>query len=169
MNELLTNMFSRTTELVGGYVPTLLGAIAVLVAGWIVALIAASIVRGVLHRTSLDNRVARWLVGETTAPVPIERYASGIAFWVVLLFALIAFFQVLSLTVITEPLNALLSQIAEFVPRVLGASILLLVAAVVAAVVRRVLSSTLKTLPFIERLGGDPESSPFLVETLRGS
>ena len=141
MNDVVTEIVNQASTLVGGYIPTLLAAISVLVGGWMVAIIAAATVRGILNRTALDNRVATWLVGGSSAPtLPVEQWASRIAFWVVMLFALVGFFQVLSLTVVTAPLNVLLSQIAEFAPRLLGASVLLLLAAVVAAVVRRVLA-----------------------------
>ena len=161
MNEIFTDIVNQTSTLVGGYIPTLLAAIAVLVGGWMVAIIVAAAVRGILNRTALDNRVAAWLVGGSSAPtLPVEHWASRIAFWVVMLFALVGFFQILSLTVVTAPLNVLLSQIAEFAPRLLGASVLLLLAAVVAAVVRRVLTGALDSLPFVQRLSGDEADSP---------
>src|SRR5690606_41337871 len=46
------------------FLPRLLGALAILVIGWLVALVAASLTRSVLHRTSFDNRLATWVAGE---------------------------------------------------------------------------------------------------------
>ena len=65
MNETLQNMFRNVTDqvsqLVGGYLPNLLGALAILVVGWLVALVVAAVVRGARHRTTIDNRIAAWM------------------------------------------------------------------------------------------------------------
>ena len=68
MNETLQNMFRNVTDqvsqLVGGYLPNLLGALAILVIGWLVALVVAAVVRGALHRTTIDNGIVKlrpWL------------------------------------------------------------------------------------------------------------
>ena len=46
------------------HVPTLFAALAVLIVGWLAALAIASITRRALRRTRLDQRIARWIVGE---------------------------------------------------------------------------------------------------------
>jgi hypothetical protein len=45
-------------------IPSLLGAMVILVIGWLLARAAAAIVRGGLRRTTLDNRLARWISEE---------------------------------------------------------------------------------------------------------
>ncbi|MDH3272561.1 MAG: mechanosensitive ion channel, partial [Gemmatimonadota bacterium] len=57
------------------------------------------------------------------------------------------------LDVITEPLNALLTQISEFAPRVLAAGGLLLVAWVVATALRRIVGAALGAANLDARLG----------------
>ena len=65
MNETLQNMLSNVTDqvsqLVGGDLPNLLGALAILAIGWLGALVVATVVRRALHRTTLDNRLAAWM------------------------------------------------------------------------------------------------------------
>ena len=65
MNETLQNMFRNVTDqvsqLVGGYLPNLLGALGILIIGWLVALVVARVVRGALKRTTIDNRIAAWM------------------------------------------------------------------------------------------------------------
>ena len=65
MNETLQSMFRNVTDqvsqLVGGYVPNLLGALGILVIGWLVAVVVAAVVRGALKRTTIDNRIAAWM------------------------------------------------------------------------------------------------------------
>ncbi|HEY9837511.1 MAG TPA: hypothetical protein V6D27_11495, partial [Vampirovibrionales bacterium] len=42
----------------GSFLPSLLGALAILIGGWIFATLVAGIIRKVLHNTNLDNRIA---------------------------------------------------------------------------------------------------------------
>jgi hypothetical protein len=153
MSQILQNLWAQTVQLVGGWVPNLIGALAILIVGWIVALILAALVRGMLRRTSLDNRLADWLAGEKAGPVEIERIFGRIVFWIAMVFVLVAFFETLRLTVITGPLNALLSEITEFVPRFLGAAAILLLAWVIAALMRKVVTVALEAADLDRRLG----------------
>jgi len=68
-------------DVVGSFLPDLLGALAILVVGWIVALVVAALVRGLLNRTSLDNRLATFVAGrDTFGSLSIERAAAKTAF-----------------------------------------------------------------------------------------
>ena len=159
MNETLQNMIRNVTEqvsqLVGGYLPNLLGALGILVIGWLIALVVAAVVRGALRRTTVDNRIAAWL--GATQDVEVERYAGKIAYWIIMLFVLVAFFQALNLTIVTEPLTALLSELAGFVPRLLGAAALLFTAWLVATLVRKLITGAMSSARIDERLSGEAE------------
>ncbi len=134
-------------EVVGPYLPRLAAAVVVLVVGWLVALVIAAVVRALLKRTTIDDRIAKWIAGEEKVEaIDLEAWIARCVYYLAMLFVLIGFFQTLGLTVITEPLNRLLTQIFEFAPRVLGALALTvaawLVATVVRLVVRRLLDAT---------------------------
>ena len=159
MNETLQNMFRNVTDqvsqLVGGYLPNLLGALGILVIGWLVAVVVAAVVRGALKRTTIDNRIAAWM--GASQGVEVERYVGKGAYWLIMLFVLVAFFQALNLTNVTEPLNALLNQLTGFVPRLLGAGTLLLVAWLVATVVKKLIIGAMSAARVDERLSGEAE------------
>ena len=141
---MIQDLMNRASELVGGYVPNFLGALLILTVGWLVALILGAVVRGVLKRTSLDDRVTRWLRRDESAkPLKIERYAGKAVYYLAMVFVLVAFFQALNLSLITEPLNALLTQVTEFAPRLLGAGLLLVLAWGVATVLRAIVAAAL--------------------------
>ena len=135
--------------------PNLLAGVAVLVLGWLVAVVASFIVRKLLGRISLDNKIAQWMAGpEAKSGLPIETWGGRAAFYVVMLFVLIAFFHTLKLTLVTEPLKGLLDVFMAYVPKLVGAGVLVLVAWVVATVLRRVISMGLAAAKLDERLGG---------------
>jgi hypothetical protein len=149
-------ILDQITRLVGAYIPNLVAALAILIVGWLVALIVSAIVRGVLRRTSLDNRLARLIMGEKAAEgVEMERQIARGVYYLIMIFVLIAFFQTLGLTLITEPLNQLLIQVFQYAPRLLGAGLLLLIAWIVASVLKFALSRVLTAAKIDERLGSE--------------
>ncbi len=134
------------SQLVGPYLPTLVGAIVILVVGWLGALLVSAIVRAAMHKTGFDRRLAKWFSGEDAQAPKVERGVARLTYYLILVFVLVAFFDTLGLTQATKSLNSLLDQILVYAPRVVGAGLLLLVAWVVATVmrffVRKVTSAT---------------------------
>jgi hypothetical protein len=141
--------FDQIGQNVFGYVPHLIGALVILILGWLVARVVAAIVRGGLRRTNLDNRLALWIAGE---PIPIEEWIARGMFYLIMIFVLVAFFQALGLTLPTEPLNQLLTQVFQFAPQLLGAVLLLLIAWIVASVLRMIIYRVLSSARLDERL-----------------
>jgi hypothetical protein len=141
--------FDQIGQNVFAYVPHLIGALVILILGWLVARVVAAIVRGGLRRTNLDNRLALWIAGE---PIPIEEWIARGIFYLIMIFVLVAFFQALGLTLPTEPLNQLLTQVFQFAPQLLGAVLLLLIAWIVASVLRMIISRVLSSARLDERL-----------------
>lgn len=133
----------RMLQLFWNYIPSLVGALAILIVGWLIALGVSKLLRSTLHRTTLDNRLAVWLIGDAGQGARVEETAGLGVFYLIMLFVLVAFFQALGLTLITEPINRLLTQVFQFAPQLLGAAILLIVAWVVARVVKQVVTKGL--------------------------
>lgn len=163
-------ILGQIAQLVGAYIPSLIGALAILIIGWLVALVVSAIVRGALRRTTLDNQLARWIFGEEAKAVEVERWIAKGVYYLILLFVLIAFFQALGLTLITQPLNQLLTQVFQYAPRLLGAGLLLLIAWIVASALKLIVSRVLSAAKLDERLGGqiglEEEKSVPLTQTL---
>jgi len=141
----------------------LAGAIGILLAGWIIALIVSSLVRGLLNKTTVDNKVAGWLMGQTEGELPkVENWIGAFAFWVVMVFAIVAFFNVLELDAVSSPLEGFLGEITTYAPRVLSALILGGAAWIMATIVRLLLTQVMKRYnldtQLAERLGGGEES-----------
>jgi hypothetical protein len=137
------------------YGPTLLAGLAVLVVGWLFAVLASFIVRKVLGKMSIDNKIAQWVAGpEAKRQVPIERWAGMVVFCLVLLFVVIGFLQTVKLTTVSGPLNAVLEPVMGYLPRAIGGGLLLLAAWIVATVVRKILVTVLSTFNLDEKLGG---------------
>lgn len=140
----------------GPFLLSLAGAILLLVAGWVLAVIAASFTRGLLKRTALDNQIANWITGGQQAgrPAPkIEKWVARIVFWIIIIFTLIAVLQTLQLSGVSQPLQSLLDQIIGFIPKLAGAALLLAAAWILATIAKLILTRTLEAARLDERLG----------------
>ncbi|MEK7707598.1 MAG: mechanosensitive ion channel [Verrucomicrobiota bacterium] len=149
MNEIWNNLVEEFTN----YTPNLLAALAVLVVGWVIALLVSALVRKLLDRTAIDNKLANWIAGTDGKPVPIEKWAGTAVFWLIMLLVLVAFFQTLALTAITEPLQRLVENFTQYLPHLVAGLLLVLVAWLVAVVVRRLLLVALMAVDLDKRLG----------------
>lgn len=139
----------------GVYLPKLLGALAILIIGWLAAYLISRLVRAALRRTTLDNRVVSWVRGEEGETPDIEPAIGKIVFWFVMIFVFIAFFQALDLTAVTEPLQNMVDSILGALPNVAKAGALLLVAWLLATGLRMVVRKGLDTVGLDQRLGGE--------------
>jgi Conserved TM helix len=120
--------------------PNVIGAIALLLIGLIVAWILAWVVGRLLSKTSIDDRLMQTVTGgNSLGGWSPEKIVSTIVFWVVALFGVIGFLNSLGLTSASAPLQNMLSQILTFLPRLLIAAALGIVAWVIATVVKKLI------------------------------
>ena len=129
-------------------------AIGILVIGWIVAWFISYIVVRLFKKTDIDNKIASWVTGNSQASqnLPVEKWISSVVFWVIIIFVLVAFFDKLKLTAVSEPLNAFLTEITSFLPHLAAALIWLGIAWLIASLARLTVSRGLKTFGLDERL-----------------
>ncbi len=163
------NFIRQTTSTVGAFLPSLLGAVVTLFVGWVVAFVVSSVVRNLLKRTDLDNRLVGWASGSSSGRSSInsEKLIGDIVFWLIFLFALLGFLNALNLTVVAQPLNNVLNQVLAFVPKLASAAALAGVAWLVATVVKAVVIRTAGTLmPAMSRRLAVGENQVLPSETL---
>ncbi|MEG3845899.1 mechanosensitive ion channel [Microcoleus sp. herbarium19] len=159
----LNNLF------VGSNIENLIWAVGILLIGLIVSALVSSLVGGLLKKTTIDNRLAAWITGrpEGEGSPPVEKWISTAVFWIVFIFFLVAFFNRLNLTAVSQPLNTFLNQITGFLPKLAGALILLGIAWVLATIAKLALSRAMRTFNVDERLnqqvGTAPTERPLLL------
>jgi hypothetical protein len=133
------------------FTPRLLGAAVLLLVGWLIALAVAAFTKKILDGTKLDNRIAAGITGRGDIP-QIEKIISGLVFWSIMLLTIVAVLQTLELEVASRPLNNLLEQLIGFLPKLIGAGLLLGVAWLIATVVKLLTVQGLQALRLDERL-----------------
>ncbi|MDH3718185.1 MAG: mechanosensitive ion channel [Planctomycetota bacterium] len=151
--EALEKMVTPIMEMVGGHLPNVLAALAILVVGWLVALIIGKVVAAAFRKIGLNDKLGSFFASPTAPAPDVAGKIGRAAFYLIMLFVLVAFFQTLGLTVVTEPLNAFLNQVFEYAPRLVAGGVLIVIAWVVAKVARTVVSQGLAAMDLDRRLG----------------
>ena len=112
-------MLNQIIGSIVAYLPNIIGALAVLLVGWLIALIVSAVVRGVLQRTKFADKITGAMgagVEEGDARNSAQVIGKGV-FWLIMILVLIAFFQALRLTLVTDPLQRLMNQVFQFLPQ----------------------------------------------------
>ncbi|MGD1858544.1 MAG: mechanosensitive ion channel [Leptolyngbyaceae cyanobacterium] len=168
----LESFVSEMSTNLGAFLPSLIWAIVILIAGWIVATVAASITKSVLKRTTLDDRLTNMIMGQAPdRDVPVEAWAATAVYWIILIFTLVAFLNALELEVVSEPLNDFLQEIFQYLPRIGGAALLLAVAWATATIVKVLITQGLARFNLDDRLSEEmgEDSSPIVLNESIGS
>jgi Conserved TM helix len=139
----------------GPYLPRIGAALVILIIGFLVGVLLSWLVRAVVRATGLGGLIGRWLRrGEAAPPPPVDRWAGTAVFFIILLMTVIAAIEVLNITIITAPLLAMLTGIFGYLPQLIGAAILLLLAWLLATVLRFVVREVLDAFNINERVSG---------------
>ena len=141
-------LWNSILDTLGGSLPTILGALAILVAGWFVALVVRAAVRRSLKLVGLNKRLA----SGTEKPLDVESGISTGAYYVVLVLALIAFLNVLGLGLVSGPLEAFAQRVFDYMPQLFAGAALTLVAWLVASVLRKGATHALASTQVDEKL-----------------
>jgi Conserved TM helix len=156
----------------GQFIPSFLGALVILIVGWVAATIVASLTQSLLKKTGVDSRISG-MVGQRRgeAPFPIGKWVATAIYWLILAFTLVAFLNALKLETVSAPLNGFLQQILSYLPRLGSAAMLLGVAWVIATLAKTLVTNGLARFNLDDKLKeqtGDVDgSSPIvLTETL---
>lgn len=151
-----TSLFESLQVTLGATLPRILGALAILVAGWLVAVIIRVLVRKSLGAIGLNQRVQSGAGGT----MDLEGGLARGGYYLVLLLALIAFFNVLNLPLVSAPLQGLVEQILAYLPNLIAGGALALVAWIVATVVRTIATRALASTRMDEKLSAEAGMRP---------
>ena len=116
-------------------IPSIIGALVIIIIGWIIAGILARIVTGLMRRAGADRLFAEHggdVYGEQSRKVKPSVVAGELVKWLVRIISLVAAANVLGLTQV----STLLNEVLLWIPNLIVAAIILLVAPILARFVR---------------------------------
>ncbi|MBS0309015.1 MAG: mechanosensitive ion channel [Proteobacteria bacterium] len=153
------SMWAAVQSGLGGNMMQLLGALAILVLGWVFAVLVRAGVRRGLGMAGLNRCFAK-MTGQTEKTVDLEKAVAIALFWVVLLFTFVAVLNSLNLAMVSGPFAALLTEMFSYAPRILAALVLALVAWLLASLVRAVVTRVLAKTTLDEKLAEHAGMAP---------
>ena len=144
----LSKLTETLQATLGGTLPSVLGALGILILGWFVALAVRGGVRKVLGMLKLNQRLS----ASTGTEMNIEGGTAAVIYYIVLLIVLVGFFNALHLELVSGPLRALVDQVMVFVPKLVAGGILVLIVWIIATLLRTMVTKALQATTLDEKL-----------------
>jgi small-conductance mechanosensitive channel len=147
LSSALENAFSQVASRVAEYTPNLLGAVALLLAGWLVARLLRGFAVKAMHVLELLlHRLSRGQIARAIPSGSVEIVA-GILFWVVILFFAAAATHVLGLGAFSSWLQGLVT----YLPTLMAGALIIIAGVLLAGLARDLTVATLSTFPEYQR------------------
>jgi len=148
--------FTSFNGYLGGPIGSIIGAILIFIIGWLVALGIAALVRGVLSKVNLNQRMN----SSTGKTYDLEGIISKIIFWFIFIIAISGALSQLNLNSISAPFANMVNQVLAFIPNLIGAIALGVIGWVVATVARTAINAALAKTSMDERLSAKAGVKP---------
>lgn len=152
----MSKLIETLQATLGGTLPSVLGALGILILGWFVAMAVRAGIRKGLGFINVNHRLRT----TTGAEIDIEGGAAAGVYYVVLLLVLVAFFNALSLELVSGPLRALVDQVLAFVPKLVAGGILIFIVWIIATMLRTIMTKALQATTLDEKLSAGAGMRP---------
>ena len=144
-----SGLLNSLQSTLGAHLPKIAGALGILIVGWIVALIVRAAFRKALSLLKVNDHISS---DSASGGLNLEKGIASGAYWIVILITFIAVFDTLNLQLVSQPLNALVTHIFEYIPQIIGGVVLTLVAWLLATGVRILVGKALSSTSLDEKL-----------------
>ncbi len=123
---MLPEFLQNFIDLITGYLPPILGALVVLVVGWLVALVIRVIVHRLMKRTEWDER----LLGNTI--VDTNKFIANLVYYIFLIFILLVVLEMLGVSYVLDPIRNMLDKFLLAIPNIIYGLVIVFVGFVIA-------------------------------------
>lgn len=138
-------------------IPNIVKAALILLFAWLLASLLNFLIQKGGKKLGIDRLLAKWKFIETEAEADTALQGAGrIVFYLVLLIFIPGVLGALNIAAVSDPLSGMLAQLLQFLPKLFGASLTLLVGWMIARIVREIVSRFLHSIGLekaSERLG----------------
>ena len=140
----------------GGPIGSIIGAILIFIIGWLVALGVAALVRNVLAKINVNQRMN----STTGKTYDLEGIIAKIVFWFIFIIAISGALSQLNLNSISAPFANMVNQVLAFIPNLIGAIAVGILGWVIATVARTAINAGLSKTEMDERLSAQAGVKP---------
>ena len=149
-------MYTSFNGYLGGPIGSIIGAILIFIIGWLVALGIAALVRNVLSKINLNQRMN----SSTGKAYDLEGIISKVVFWFIFIIAISGTLTQLNLDSISAPFANMVNQVLAFTLNLIGAIALGMVGWFVATIARTAINAALSKTSMDERLSAQAGVKP---------
>ena len=139
-----------------GPIGSIIGAILIVIIGWLLALAIAGVVRNVFAKINVNQRMN----SSTGKTYDIENIVSKIIFWFIFIIAISMALDQLNLNAISTPFANMVGQVLSFIPNLIAAIAVGIIGWVVATVARTAINTALSKTTMDERLSAQAGVKP---------
>lgn len=151
--EPIVNMMNIIAE----SIPNFLKAALILAAGWLVASILSFLIQRGGKKIGIDRLLLKWkIIDSSESAEKALQGVSRVVFYLVLLIFLPGVLGALHIAAVSEPMSGMLAQFLDFLPKLFGAALIVLIGWLIARIVREILTKFLQSIgveALSERLG----------------
>ncbi|HEB78180.1 MAG TPA: hypothetical protein ENI90_06620 [Methylothermaceae bacterium] len=153
ISDTLAQWLAPLTAVLGEKVTKVIGAVVLLIVGWILALFIRLLVRRGLHLVRFNE----WLQKASASTWDFEKIVARIVYYLLLILVFIAFFDALDLKMVSEPLQALTTQVFAYLPKLFAGLGLTLLAWLLAMLGRLSITKLLEKSRLTEKMAARAE------------
>ena len=153
----ISTLLDSLAGTLGAYLPKLAGGIGILIVGWLLAMLARAGIRKALSMAKLNQRIGN---ENSESTIDLEGGIAHGVFWLILLMTFIAIFNALDLELVSHPLESLATKVFDFLPQLIAGGVLLLVAWLIASLVRTLVNKGLAASSLDEKLSDSAGMKP---------
>jgi len=149
-------LFASLQNTLGAHLLNIAGALGILIVGWLIAVLARAGTMRLLELLSVNLRIRE----STGQSIDVEKGIAIGVFWVILLVTVIGVFNALDLALVSNPFQILANQIFGYLPRLIAGTILVLVAWMLATLLRAGVTRLLAKTEWDEKLSAQAGMQP---------
>ncbi len=118
--EYFNELFTALSSKMGGGFANVLGALVVLIIGFILARILRNVAKRLMTKTNMDERLAQKL----KLDVRVDDFVAKLVYYLVVIYTLIVVLGMMGLDSVLAPLEDMMSKFLSFLPNIIGAGII---------------------------------------------
>jgi len=137
--------FEASLDALVDYLPSLFGAIGLLLAAFIVARIVSLFLHKSIDKSRIGQAANRDAFGPNSPS--LGKSLGSAAFWLIVLLFIPPVLGILGFTEALDPVNSMLTTVLDYLPRIAGASFTIVIGFVIATVAQRATQSLISAAP----------------------
>lgn len=146
----IVDPFREFVTIIMEYLPSVIGALALLLVVWIIARVLRTIVRRGFAAAKVDQRFGKQIGEEEAKKLPIANGAGTVVYWFIWFLSIPAILGVLNIEGLSEPVNDMVAKVLAALPNIFAAILVLIFAWYIGRFLAKIVTNILTRARFNE-------------------